>query len=165
MLTDSQLTETVRRCPCSIPKNGITASFFRSEMMSFRWLNSTEDKLHIYVPDYLQEAPERVIMDLTKKIIQHALYDSDSNLTYETKEWLIADLHSEDNVRKFILRNGFTEVRSYLDAIIVTSEGDVIDSFPLFRVISVPKDKVDSEEMIQELYSLMIEQTEQYLEV
>ena len=167
MLTDSTLTETVRRCPCSIPKNNLTASFTEYKKLSFRWTNNNE-RLHIYFADYLRVAPPRVIMDLTKKIIQNALYNSDNELSKDTKEWLFLGLHTPENVRSFIERNGLVEIRQYNDAVIVTSDGLVVDSAPLFRVISIPKDMAESPEIdsiIPTLYDRMMADGEQFLEV
>lgn len=161
MLTDDQLTEWVRCVPSGLNKNCVKASFSPMKKLSFRWTVGLRDEsLHIFYPDYLKEAPGSVIMDMARQVIQRALYDSEIKLSEETLEWLKSGLSTPENVQIFCSRNNYTVIRQYNDAVVVTSDGDVVDSYILFKVISIPRDMADSpdiEGIIAKEYQLMTE--------
>lgn len=145
MMDNDQLTEWVRYVPSGLSKNNISASFTRTANLSIRWNVGIKDgTLHIFYPDYLKEAPGNVIMDIAKQVIQRALFDSDTKLSEETVDWLKEELCSPENVRVFCERNKFTVIGQYNDVVIVTSDGDVVDTFLLFRVIEIPRVMADS---------------------
>ena len=148
MLSDQELTEWVRYVPSGLPKNNVTASFSRTAKLSIRWnVGIRDETLHIFYPDYLREAPCNVIMDIAKQVIQRALYDSDAKLSQETVDWLKDELRKPENVQIFCDRNKFQVIRHYNDAVVVTSDGDVVDTFLLFRVIEIPRKMAESPEI------------------
>lgn len=167
-MNDSELTELIRRCPSSIPKERMKGRFYETPGLSCTWYgNIDSNRLEICFPDYLRDAPYMVLIDLTKKIIQRALYDSDSKLSSDSREWLIGGFQTPEKVRTYCERNGFTEFSQYNDAVIVTSNGDVVDSSLFFKVISVPKKMTESPELeriIVTTYNDMFATRERFLE-
>lgn len=168
MLTNRDVTDLVRGCPTSIPRERMFGSFYPSTGLSVYWSGGIkENKMEIRFPDYLRDAPGIVITDLTKKMIQRVLYDSDYTLSRDTKSWLMAGFYTPEKVKVFCQRNGLTEIAQYNDAIIVTSDGDILDSSPFFRIISIPRDLVDSpdrEKVISDVYKMMVSNREEFLE-
>ena len=168
MMDNTQLTELVRRCPSVIPKDRMKGVFYESPGLSCTWFGNLDvNRLEIYFPDYLKDAPCEVITDLTKKIIQKALYDSDHQLSEITREWLITGFHTPGKVHTYCLRNGLTEYSQFNDAIIVTSDGDVVGTSLFFKVISVPEKMIESPELeriIVEKYNEMYATREEFLE-
>ena len=167
-MNNSELTDIVRRCQCVIPKDRMKGSFCYSPNLSCTWYGSIEDnRLEIEFPDYLSEAPCIVITDLTKKIIQNALYDSDYKLSDITRLWLITNLHTPENTLTYIQRNGFKKLRQFNDATVVQSEDSEVDWSVFFRVISIPREQAESPELdsiIAETYDVMVATGEQFLE-
>lgn len=161
MLNDDQLTEWVRCVPSGLPRENVKATFSPMKKLSVRWTVGLKDEsLHIFYPDYLKEAPGQVIMDVAKQVIQRALFDSDSKLSKDTIDWLKTNLSKPENVQVFCSRNKYSVIRQYNDAVVVTSDGDVVDTFILFKVISIPRDMADSpdiEGIIAKEYQLMTE--------
>lgn len=165
-MNDDQLTALVRRCNCTIPKNGMSARFTDSKNLSFKWL-VLSNVIHIVIPDYLRDAPERILLDITKKIIQQALYDSDQRLTEDSKKWMLTGLHTPEKVRVFCERNNLTQITEYNDAVIVTSDGDYVDSSVFFRVVAIPKSVAASPErdsVIASAYKQMLKYGKQFME-
>lgn len=165
-MDDDHLTSVVRRCYCVIPKDRMKARFTDSDNLSFRWVN-VDNSLHLVIPDYLRNAPERVLMDITNKIIQKALYDSDKKLTEDSKKWMLTSLSTPENISLFCQRNNLTKISQYNDAIVVTSDGDVVDSSIFFRVVAIPKKIADSPEkdsIIERTYQRMIEKSQEFME-
>lgn len=167
-MNDSELTELIRTCSSAIPKERMKGIFQQTPGLSCTWYgNVSTNSLEIHFPDYLKDAPYIVLTDLTKKIIQRALYDSDSRLSEDTKEWLIGGFHTPEKVRIYCERNGLTELTQFNDAVVVTSNGDVVDSSLFFKVISVPKKMTESPELeriITRTYNDMYATRERFLE-
>lgn len=167
-MNDSELTELIRNCTNAIPKERMKGVFVPTPGLSWTWYGNTKtNSLEIHFPDYLKDAPYLVLTDLTKKIIQRALYDSDIKLSEDTREWLIGGFHTPEKVRIFCERNELTELMQFNDAIVVTSNGDVVDSSLFFKVISVPKKMKESPELeriITTTYNDMFATRERFLE-
>ena len=167
-MNNSELTETVRRCPCVIPKERMSGRFYEPQKLELTWNGGIKtNRLEILFPDYFIDAPCSVITDLTKRVIQKGLYNSYYPLSEITKSWMMTELHTPENVSTYIERNGLTVIRQFEDVTVVSSDDDDVDWSIFFKVMSVPKNMLDSpklDETIAETYETMVSVGESFLE-
>lgn len=169
MLTDQDLTELIRAYS-SFPKDKLTASFYESKGLECRVTRGgfANGKMEIRFPDYLRNAPCSVIIDLSKKIMQKKLYDSDYEISQESKNWLISEMKRPEIIRIYNERNGYEPMSMYCDAFVVSSYmDDRVDYSIFFNVIRVPQRLAcspDSERYIASAYRRMVAERESFLE-